>query len=289
MQLHCRVTPQVRRSSSGGFTLVELLVVIAIVGVLVGLLLPAVQAAREAARRCSCSNNIAQLGLATHNYEFAMEHLPPGVINPEGPIRNEPRGTHVSFLVQLLPYVEQHGIANHFSIKDGTYADQNAAARSQTIATYRCPSDPLSMNVDDTVALSNYAGCHHHEESLIDKDNTGLLYLNSEVRYGHILDGSTNTILIGELLPSVNSLGWASGTNATLRNTAQFEALPPLDVDRNEVLDPEYVGGFGSLHHGGAMFCLADGAIRFLSTQIDPELFQNLGNRADGAMMGADF
>ena len=63
-------------SSRGGraaFTLVELLVVIAIIGVLIGLLLPAVQAAREAARRCSCMNNLAQVTLSTHHFEFAHE------------------------------------------------------------------------------------------------------------------------------------------------------------------------------------------------------------------------
>src|SRR5437868_11689079 len=90
------------RRRTAGFTLVELLVVIAIIGILVALLLPAVQSAREAARHTTCVNNEVQLALAIHNYEFHFETLPPGVINPTGPIRNEPQGIHVSWIARIL-------------------------------------------------------------------------------------------------------------------------------------------------------------------------------------------
>ena len=46
------------------------------------------------------------------------------------------------------------------------------------------------------------------------------------------------------------------------------------------------VGGFGSLHTGGANFCFADGSVHFLSDSIAPKVLENLGNRADLEMMG---
>src|SRR5437870_1360110 len=120
-------------SKRSGFTLVELLVVIAIIGILVALLLPAVQSAREAARRVTCLNNIVQLNLATHGYEFHFEHLPPGVVNPDGPIRSEPQGTHVGWIVQILPYMEQNQLARRFDQAAGAYADKNGQVRAAQI------------------------------------------------------------------------------------------------------------------------------------------------------------
>ena len=108
-----------KQKRTGGFTLVELLVVIAIIGVLVGLLLPAVQAAREAARRMSCSNNYKQIGLAVHNYHSAYSQLPlhaTGTDDVNGRDMWDRQGDNttanrrLSFLVGLLPFVEQQAL-----------------------------------------------------------------------------------------------------------------------------------------------------------------------------------
>src|SRR5690349_1429964 len=148
------------------FTLVELLVVIAIIGVLVALLLPAVQSAREAARRASCANNVTQLGLSVHNFEFHFETLPAGVLNSDGPIRNEPQGQHVSWIVQVLPYLEQRNLYQKFNQAAGAYAAENAQVRATVVSILRCPSDPVpQVNQASTIARSGYAGCHHDVEA----------------------------------------------------------------------------------------------------------------------------
>jgi prepilin-type processing-associated H-X9-DG protein len=270
---------------------VELLVVIAIIGVLIALLLPAVQAAREAARRTQCKNNLTQLGLAIHNFEFHFEALPSGSINPEGPIRNVPEGIQISWIVQILPYIEQNALSRLCDVKAGAYANANAQIRAAIIPTLECPSDPRpNVNEQATVARSCYVGCHHDAEAPIDKDNHGLLFLNSKVRYEDIYDGSSATILLGEAFTEPDGLGWISGSRATLRNTSIVEPRrpdlavpnrPPAEVNLAE-RDPLFVGGFGSNHPGGMNVQFADGSTRFVSNNIDRDVLRQIGNRADG-------
>jgi prepilin-type N-terminal cleavage/methylation domain-containing protein len=281
------------RSRNNGFTLVELLVVIAIIGILVGLLLPAIQATREAARRCQCMNNMAQIGLAMHNHEFSTERLPSGVINPTGPIRNEAIGQHVSWCVQILPYLEQVNLFEHFDQEAGAYAPANLPARRQRMTVLLCPSNGDESNLQE-IATSNYAGCHHDSEAPIDADNHGVLFLNSRLRFSHIRDGSSQTILIGEMLARKDSLGWASGTSATLRNTGIIEGHPRMSIGSVQP-DPQpgpnsgtgtlYVGGFGSHHTGGFQIALCDGSIRFISQNINPKVLRRMGHRSDGELL----
>jgi type II secretory pathway pseudopilin PulG len=273
---------------------VELLVVIAIIGILVALLLPAVQAAREAARRASCLNNATQLGLALHNYEFHFETLPPGVTDTKGPIRNEPQGNHTSWIVKILPYIEERVLFQHYDQAAGAYAATNAEVRATPIPTLECPSDPeLYLNEEETAARSGYAGCHHDVEAPIDADNHGLLFLNSQIRYADIFDGTSKTILLGEAPTGPNSLGWVSGTRATLRNTGSIEspraALAQPAEDQPAAAQPRLesllVGGFGSYHPGIFNVTFADGSTRGISDNVDRTTFQQLGHRADGQIM----
>ncbi|MFN0055112.1 MAG: DUF1559 domain-containing protein [Planctomycetales bacterium] len=272
-----------------GFTLIELLVVIAIIAVLIALLLPAVQQAREAARRTQCKNNLMQIGLALHNYEMAYERLPPGSVNPTGPIRNEAKGYHVGWLVQILPQLDQPNLFQHFNFNVGVYDDANQPPVSKSVPSFLCPSSPFGSRMG-----SSYAGCHHDVEAPIDVDNNGVLFLNSSVQYRDIRDGASNTLFVGEAGGDV--LGWASGTRATLRNTGtpiNFRggfsptSTPVGAGQANSLSEDELlaVGGFSSSHVGGANFLLGDGGVRFISENVNPQTLQNLGHRADGEML----
>jgi prepilin-type N-terminal cleavage/methylation domain-containing protein len=203
-----------KRRIANGFTLVELLVVIAIIGVLVALLLPAVQAAREAARRAMCSNNLSQISLAVHNYEMAHGVYPPGTIDATGPITNSSAttGYHHNWVVQILPYIEQQNAWNSLDKKASIYHTKNAPVTGSMPKWLACPSCGVQGS-------PCYAGCHHDKEKPIDAKDNGVFFLNSNIRYDDITDGSSHTLFIGEKLPDAWDLHWLSGTRATLRNT----------------------------------------------------------------------
>jgi prepilin-type N-terminal cleavage/methylation domain-containing protein/prepilin-type processing-associated H-X9-DG protein len=289
--------------SRRGFTLIELLMVVIIIAVLIALLLPAVQSAREAARAAQCRNNLLQLGIALGSYASTHRVFPPGVVNEKGPISNLPTGYHMGWAVQVLPFLEQANLYRRIDFRHGVYARANATALASGIRTFLCPSDgrPAPMS---------YMACHHDVEAPIDANNRGVLYLNSHVSYDDITDGPSYTILLGEARGGA-SLGWASGTRASLRNMGHpinepdslvpvqsvwrypVQAIHPAPGEvetlvKGGLLARGYVGGFSSWHPAGANFLLCDGSARFIKATIDRGVLRRLGNRSDGEIIGDD-
>ncbi len=275
-----------KRKTLRGFTLVELLVVIAIIGVMIAMTLPALMASREAGRRNMCAANLAQVLLALQGYENSYELYPAGVVNPDGPIRNEAKGLHQGWIIQTLPYLDEQVVYDKIKFDESVYAKANEDVRAYWPKVLICPSEP-----NDVPGASNYAGCHNDVEAPIDTDNHGVLFLNSQIRRDDVSDGLSHTLFVSEKRVFDGDLGWMSGTRATLRNTGERlndsrdEATgnsAPSDIagDANAVL--LYVGGFASAHPSGANAGFGDGRVEFVAGDIDPKLWQQLGNRSDG-------
>jgi prepilin-type N-terminal cleavage/methylation domain-containing protein/prepilin-type processing-associated H-X9-DG protein len=287
------------------FTLIELLVVIAIIAVLIGLLLPAVQKVREAAARMSCSNNFKQLGLAAHSYHDAQGALP---VNGPGQTYSM-SGPNWSWLAHILPYIEQDALYKQLNIPTANLGSQ--AGLATTIKTFQCPSDEATRprtdtaDIGGTVGQTNYKGVcgsnwawgsynigGSNGGNGLDAGN-GIFYRTdgAPTTGGHgplkitsITDGTSNTFMTGEEIPSMNRwAAWpynnaATGTCAIPLNSAMRSGQPGFQNSA----DWPNVYSFRSRHTGGANFGMADGSVKFIAEGIDLTTYRNLATYAGG-------
>ena len=313
-----------------GFTLIELLVVIAIIAILIALLLPAVQQAREAARRSQCKNNMKQIGLALHNYHDVYNTFPPGYVGQTDGSMKAGYGLW-SWSALILPYIDQAPLFNQLQPGKSGGASlaydtgSNASAMRTPLSAWKCPSDvapdtndgggrllttPNASTPSTAVAVTstNYVGVNNAWGLLNSRSSSpnaqdattgamGTFYQNSKIGIRDLLDGTSNTVVVGErkwqsvdttpyqfkaavmfVVDTTGTLGTATQHTVGALGAAGDDGLVWAlgctmtklnDKSATAIANNEARQGFSSQHAGGAHFLMGDGAVRFISENIN--------------------
>jgi prepilin-type processing-associated H-X9-DG protein len=319
------------------FRLRDLLVLTMIVAGAFSLGLPVILAQREAARRTQCANNLKQFGLGIHNYHDTFKNVPPGGTGFHGAprigwqVRIIPFADQTS-LYELLNFkianVPQAKISLNIAPRGEPPIIKNYRHTGEIQQPYAmCPTDTRPSDWNDWAQTSysgnlgaqktasgnancqvfDVAGVHYQIDrgqvlfgDTDDLDKVSGIFsrqLFGPVGFRDILDGTSNTFAVGEILADChpNETGWWSDDGA---GNAHASTAVPLNLmttcakskqDARGLFMPEcfekrntnFSWGFRSQHPRGANFAMCDGSVQFITEDIDFLIYQQYGSRSE--------
>jgi prepilin-type N-terminal cleavage/methylation domain-containing protein len=215
--------------------------------------------------------------------------------------------------LMILPYIDQAPLYNqiNFSLPmtkaqrsgTGPATDQGALFATTDIPIWKCPSDPPYLNPITIAGTAHYAITNGRRSSYwfpaISADvSVRVLYsnegittksmfgINGATNLSGVIDGASNTMMLVEspYLKHSNNYGpfW-TGWNYT---TGLRVNSPPINghwtpaitwggncTNRPEIVCPT-AWGMGSMHTGGMHVAMGDGAVKFVSENIDLATFR---------------
>lgn len=206
-----------------------------LVAVLVALLLPAVQQARSAARVAQCKNQLKGIAIAILNYEEVHRAFPPAyTVDANG------QPLH-SWRVLILPYMEEKALYDQIDLKEPWNSPKNSRLHDRMPAIYGCPEgNPRELGMTHYLAVVG-------EQCIMTP--TG------ERGFRDVLDGASNTLMIGE---SQNPVNW----------------MEPRDIPFENVSTWGDQNGLSGQHRNGrnGHVLMADGFVRTISNEMSIDL-----------------
>lgn len=214
----------------------------------------------------------------------------------------------------ILPFIDQAPLYNNLQVSsrslnltiEAVFAAGGNSAMDTAfppIDVYQCPSDLTGPRLQNGMRRThfngaangptnnwrpptlNYPGNHGGvagdlavPQDTPDRKPFGILYTGSRIKPRDITDGTSNTFMVGERAFRCGAGSWlgarnprGNGTHGNDYHLARVRI--PLNDPANNGND-RCTDGFSSAHEGGAFFLMADGAVRFISENID---FNNAG------------
>jgi Protein of unknown function (DUF1559) len=198
--------------------------------------------------------------LALEQYHHDYERFPP----PEVPNDRLAADRRLSWMVLILPYLEEQSLYNGINLEQAWDSPANSSAARTSVEVYLSPTEPDRRDAAG-YALAHVAGVSGWEDEL-----NGIFARSTSL--AEITDGAASTAIIGEIHHRPGP--WIAAGPSTVR-----AMRAPLN---NDALS------FGSGHNGGLHIGLADGSVRFISEAATSAVLRGLATIAAGDQIDLD-
>jgi hypothetical protein len=279
-----------------------------------------------------CSNNLKQIGLALHNYEGVHKSLPMAyyvtIVPAVSRFNIQSWGTLLLPFLEQQPLYDQYNINFPPVNEVGPIGQQNVLLIQSKLSVFVCPSAPGGLDriydgaipagalpflpaltwkaapsdycvstgvrgVYGNVAYSGNQGGTRHGGLQPHVSITGVSIRNVPNLFANMLDGTSNTFLLGERtggsaiytrrllldhplaiqLGRANGGGWGDALNGEhwLAGTL-FTGIPVPPQEGPCGINCTNLRGYGfhSLHPAGAQFLMADASVQFIMATAAP-------------------
>ena len=307
-----------RRGFSLVELLVVIAIIGTLVGLLLPAVQSARESARRTACSSNLRQlGIGLLGYESAKKRFPAGYVSEAGRTPQDPqTRDRPPGTGWGLLIAA--FIEEGQLADRYRADLGIADPANAAVVSMPVPFFRCPSDTgpreaFAVQLETgsphpsgaTHGRSSYVGNAGHREPWARPLETwtgianGPLYRNSWLPISRVSDGTSKTVFLGEHLSRLSQKAWA-GTipGAFSHPTTAFAAAHGSEPDAAATLllvhsgpaeeepgvihppndEHAHVCQMYSDHPGGCNVTFGDGGTRFVTNDVDREIWAALSS-----------